>query len=151
MDDRWEMKGDQGRMRLAARTAARLYKEYVKMQGCVVENWTKTSHERMGVEETTKEGVKRCLAMLTDVSCANVLPANRERGTPPVVAPTSLEIKKGLPKKRKPSAASLRIPEMMAKMPDLLAKYKESRKKVKSPLHEALFPGRKSPKKLPGQ
>ena len=66
VDACWEMKGDQGRMRLAARTAARLYKEYVKMQGCVVENWTKTSHERMEVEETTMEGVERCLAMLTD-------------------------------------------------------------------------------------
>lgn len=31
-----EMKGDQGKMRLAARTAAKLYKEYVKMQGCVL-------------------------------------------------------------------------------------------------------------------
>jgi len=53
VDDCLEMKGDQGKMRLAARTAARLYKEYVKMQGCVVENWTKTSHERMEVEQAT--------------------------------------------------------------------------------------------------
>lgn len=76
---------------------------------------------------------------------------SRELGTLPTVPPKSLNIMKGLPKKKKPTAASLRIPGMMEKMPELLAKYKASRKVAKSPLHEALFPGRKPPKKLPGQ
>lgn len=139
------------RWRLSSRATAKLLKDCIKQGRCVRLGSRRILLKSVLVSFFAKRNeVRRQLEFLALTSEKRWTCRDDVAERVPV-SPTNLEIRKGKPKQKKPTAASQSIPGKMEQMPKLLEKYRESRSVSRNLLHEALFQGRRPPKKAPGQ